>query len=475
MERETGVPFLLTAPADTATWSLRRTDAPGPGAFVAVSDGPAGLHAAIPRDDGSLVIGESTDRGATWTAVATLAEAAASRLVGGLAGFLLIGARTPGGAWTPAAWLSPDGIRWPDPVDLPDFPNPPHVVALPAGFLLFDDGSSGSPPRMAVVSTGGVVAMPAPEMRLDTNPVTWGVGPYLPVAIVLADTLLVVRQDPAGASLWQTSATDLGADSHFSRVSGADALLSGASVVAGAAGLSGAVLLGFDRKTLARFALTSVDGAAWTRHPLAPDALGGGISDLLVATSTGYLAAGRAVTLAGAADDLWSSADGMAWARAEAPVGPPPAVAAGPCPTRPTTLAGLAKIGAAKAAICYGRSDLTVSAYIGTCGGCGGTTIYRWVPDWLGGMYAPLYLAADITTASTGMGDVGPAWPDPTRHLTIPPEKTPVTVTGHYDDPASPSCRMVPDGSIAGPLPSIDEAVMFCRRSFVVTSIAVRH
>jgi hypothetical protein len=472
---EAGASFLLTAPVDAATWSLRRADVPGPGRFAAVSYGPSGLHAAIAGEDDSLVLARSTDRGATWTAVATIAGSGANRLVEGQAGSLLVGWRTVAGTGQSAAWLSSDGTRWTEPADLPDFPNPPHAVALPTGFLLFDDGSAGFAPRMAVVSTGGVVAVPAPEMGLGANAVTPGVGPYLPVAVVVADALLVVRQDSAGASLWRTGWADVGAASRFSRVDSSDAQLAGASIAAGAVGPSGAVLLGFDRKTFARFALTSADGAAWTRHPLAADALGGGISDLLVATASGYLAVGRSVTLAGAADDLWGSTNGVAWTHVQAPVGPPPVVTPGPCPSRPTTLAALAKIGAAKAASCFGRSDLTISAYIGTCGGCGGTTIYRWIPDWLGGMFAPLYLAADITTASTGMGDVGPAWPDPTRHLTIPPEKTPVTVTGHYEDPAASSCRVVPFGAIAGPLPSVDEAVMFCRRSLVVTAIAVRH
>jgi hypothetical protein len=386
----------------------------------------------------------------------------------------MVGWRTIAGTSASAAWLSSDGAHWSGPVDVPDFPNPSHAVALPTGFLLIDDGASGSPPRLAVVAASGVTTVPAPELGLRTGGMTWGDGPYIPTVVILSDQLFLVRQDPAGATLWRTSAASLGGDSRFSRVVGADALLLGASVVAGAAGSTGAVLLGFDRTTLARFALTSPDGVVWTRHELAAGALGGGISDLLIGTSTGYLAVGRAVTLAGAADDLWSSADGASWTPVDAPVGQPPAVDPGPCPARPSTLAALAKIGAAKAAGCFGRSDLTISAYVGTCGGCGGTSNYRWIPDWLGGMFAPLYLAADFATASTGMGDVGPAWPDPTRHLAIPPEKTPVTVTGHYEDPASASCRVVPFGASVASLPSVDEAVTSCRRSLVVTGIAVR-
>jgi len=92
----------------------------------------------------------------------------------------------------------------------------------------------------------------------------------------------------------------------------------------------------------------------------------------------------------------------------------------------------------------------------------------------VGGEFAPLYLASDITLASGGADTAAAAWPDPAHHVKIPPERTAVLVTGHYNDVAASTCRVFLDDALPGSLPSVDEAIMFCRRAFVVTDITDR-
>lgn len=460
------VPTLLAGTADGATWTAYRTDADVWSYLTTVADGPAGLLArAEPADTGVAFLLASGDHGATWTRGAPLAEADVATMVGGRDAYLLLG--TIVGAAEPAAtaWLSADGTSLGAPIALPPSGDP-QGRALPDGFLVLDDGTSGSAPWLAVATAAGATRLAAAGVGLTA-------GTFLPAVVVVGDRLLVVRQDEAGATGWAAAAGGLHADAPFERVADLDGALVGASVVAGAANASGAVLLAFDRASLERFALTSPDGRAWTRHALPSDALGGGIERKLAATETGFVAVGRAVSAADAADTLWRSPDGATWELAPAPVGPPAVAPSGACPPPPATIAELGAMEAATAAACFSRKDLVLSASVGSCGGCGGTTPYTWIPDWLGGMYAPLYLASeDMTSASDGGGY--PAWPDPARRLSIPPEGTAVVVTGHFDDPAAPSCRVVPTGAVVAALPPADEAVAACRRAFVVTAIEVR-
>lgn len=459
------IPTLLAGTADGATWTAYRTDADTWSRFTALADGPAGLLArAEPADTGVPFILASSDHGATWTRAVPLNEADVTTIVGGPVAYLLLGAVV--GAAEPAAtaWLTVDGTDLGPPIALPPSADP-HGLALPDGFVVFDDGTSGSAPWLAVVTPAGATSLAAAGVSLAA-------GSSVPAAVVAGDRLVIVRQDEAGATAWATDATALRADSTFDRVTALDEALEGVSVVAGAAGATAAVLLAFDRSTFARFALTSRDGRAWARHAIAPGALGGGIERGLAATEAGFVAVGRVVSASAAADDLWRSPDGVAWELAPTPVGLPAAAPAGTCPPEPATIADLGAIEPAMAAACFGRQDLVIASLVGSCGGCGGTTRYTWIPDWLGGMYAPLYLSTEVVTSASGGGGY-PAWPDPARDLTIPPERTRVRVTGHFDDPVAPSCRVVPAGAAVAALPSPDEAVAACRRAFVVTAIEV--
>ena len=52
---------------------------------------------------------------------------------------------------------------------------------------------------------------------------------------------------------------------------------------------------------------------------------------------------------------------------------------------------------------------------------------------------------------------------------TLPTEGTPVELTGHFNDPVSPECRIIPS-FVGAELPPQSEAEAGCRQAFVVTS-----
>ena len=60
---------------------------------------------------------------------------------------------------------------------------------------------------------------------------------------------------------------------------------------------------------------------------------------------------------------------------------------------------------------------------------------------------------------------------DPAHPLAIPPVGTHVELTGHFDDPAAATCRMVPLPGAIGPVVPQARTVALCRQAFVATAI----
>jgi hypothetical protein len=176
-------------------------------------------------------------------------------------------------------------------------------------------------------------------------------------------------------------------------------------------------------------------------------------------------------TLAGSARQLARSTDGPSWQQT-AVLPPPPAVAAGACPAAPTTFAELQAIGFPKAASCFGSQPLTIPAFASDCGGCGGVPATRADPAWINAPFVPWFISGvpslDGLQPSLGL------WPDPDAGLDpLPATGTPITVTGHFNDPVSTSCRTIPlwHGLELEPAATSEAE---CRASFVVTAVAVR-
>ena len=240
-------------------------------------------------------------------------------------------------------------------------------------------------------------------------------------------------------------------------------------------GGSGGFIFGYDLATYARVVLSSSDGLSWTRSALAADAFGGGLPNLLAAGQSAVVGVGWTdSTPAGIGRDLWRSPDGTTWSLTSAPLVPPaPQVPVGACASAPTTVQQLVDIGFVKAAACYGNQSLTLQGYSSGCGGCGGIPDARLTPDWMAAAYSygAWYLSPE-TTQPGGPGTRLAVNLLPSAHLTPPPEGTLVTVTGHFNDPASQDCRIVPL-RLGSELPPTSDAIGMCQRSFVVTSISV--
>jgi len=139
--------------------------------------------------------------------------------------------------------------------------------------------------------------------------------------------------------------------------------------------------------------------------------------------------------------------DGEAWVQSSTP----------PCPAT-VDLAGVLALAPLERLACFGDESLTLTAQYGMCGAGGGP--WTWDPSWLvmiGGCALSLDANAD------GPGLVLRVPPGVTRADDTPP----ITVSGHFDDPAAATCT-VTTADPAYPAPSPAQAVMICRTEFVV-------
>ena len=162
----------------------------------------------------------------------------------------------------------------------------------------------------------------------------------------------------------------------------------------------------------------------------------------------------------------------------------PVAAAATRCPADPVTLQALLDLSAdegplataydtdpmlmsERALACFGDRTLRFTAYVRDPGDVGWTYAYGLEPAWFRGTAFFVAASADLAPGTgpitalaipPGLGDLQPAH---VGHW--------VTVTGHFDDPAAQTC--VASGE-AGVAPTTAEAVLICRSTFVVASVA---
>lgn len=247
-------------------------------------------------------------------------------------------------------------------------------------------------------------------------------------------------------------------------------MLAGHAITAVVGDGRGALIVGWDLTTRAGRAWTTTDGQAWIATELG-DAVGGSVPSDIVVGAASLVALGPGTsTLVETADQLWRSDDGLAWEQTSALVASAE-VAPGACPEPPATFDELIAMGSPKAASCFGSQALTITAFSSDCGGCGGVPAYRQEPAWINAWIAPWFISD--TADLSGNGRNMSVWPAPTLGMsTLPPTGTPITVTGHFNDPVSTSCRTVPlwHGLT---LPSAARTVAECRASFVITAIAL--
>lgn len=124
---------------------------------------------------------------------------------------------------------------------------------------------------------------------------------------------------------------------------------------------------------------------------------------------------------------------------------------------------------------CWGSAELTVVAQVGGLWACDG---YEMDPAWFGceGLIELLPPPDEASRAPIVLAVRG----GPSLFASLHPESglqrdavagRVVVATGHYDDPAAMSCRIVGGGFGDMPPPPPHEVVDGCRRTFVVTAM----
>jgi len=129
-----------------------------------------------------------------------------------------------------------------------------------------------------------------------------------------------------------------------------------------------------------------------------------------------------------------------------------------------------------RAIYCFGRGNLTVTAFVAQPEGLGGTVPYVVSPAWMDTwMSAGTFLAVGDAEAAQG-APAGPflpvAVPPPLRTRFDALRGRWATVTLHFDDPGATGCRYA-EGTVApgtGDVPSARDLVELCRQSPVISS-----
>ncbi len=469
--------------ADGSRW--QRLDASPLGGLAGVAAGPRGWvglsqHSANPGGAGlTTTIWYSAD-GLAWSEVPDQAGIGVSfpgpvTSSAGGAGFAVVGQYDDAGTSYPTVWTSIDGTHWNEADGLRQI-GIDRVLVLNKGFIATASGASGSTASAfasadgvswtAIVSqpfdatnssAGSIAAMVGFDSRLATlivGPTTGAIAVWTATPEVVNGTLTVPWQAHPEA----TSAFD------------------SAGISGGSMGASAAVVLGYDRVTLQPLAWTSSDLVSWQRTDLDEATFDGGARDSVAAGPSGFVALGLAANLSGDLQTkIWHSVDGTAWQLADGdPLGSLPADPSGPCPEPPADVLGFLAMAPALWPTCFGDRTLTVTGYVADCGGCGGASAETGEPSWLISPlgYSAFWLNPAFIQADTGYGGFGVDI-DPAHPVSVPPVNTHVALTGHFDDPAASTCRLVPNAGYIGGLLPPAWAIARCRKEFVVTAIRI--
>lgn len=159
-----------------------------------------------------------------------------------------------------------------------------------------------------------------------------------------------------------------------------------------------------------------------------------------------------------------------------------------PCPALPESLADVMRIGALQIVDCHGDAELRLRAWVTACDDCGGVQAggHGYQPAWLA---VPPYVGGTIDAGERTPVffmtpvEIHPAvynhWTDlparmsPNASGSAPEPGQWIEVTGHFDDPASSECRVIPDLAVsaAGPYQQPFATIESCRMQFVVDDV----
>jgi hypothetical protein len=458
-------PSFIATSADGATW--RRADMSAFGAYapLQIAWGPTGWLAVaqVGEAGGTPWLWRSRDA-ITWTSAGSVATNPAGdpdphQLVGSHRGYLL---------WMRAGdssvhfWYSPDAITW-----VETFPKERittgevRLVATPLGFYLWEGNFRGE----SVGRAGHFAADGRTWSTVESGPAR-----YSAQVLQVENGLLGVDLDPATGAIQVWTGHISGQQLAWIPEPEADLQLEGFGLAAVASDGRRALLVGANRSTNAPSAWAG-SGADWAPIPLPADALGGTPTQA-ASGPAGVVLVGYRPTLRGGNPIVWHQISG-GWAPESTPILPlvPNPTSANCTQSVPRDAASLYALDRALAVICFGDASITLRGYAPPpCDGCEGDMQDRFVPDWLANP-SKAVLALQPIEVTEGYGAqvrlapnlvMNSGW---TSHW--------VQLTGHFDDPASVTCRWYPDpvgGGIAAiPQSTVDQ----CRQEFVVTAVRV--
>ena len=418
------------------------------------------MWATASGPDSSLV-------GGSWSLVLDPAggtsEAAGSTDVGTMAGvvatpdrFVAVGTIDQVGY----AWRSSDGSTWSAPIALPGATQSDlwQLVTGPGGIVASGEsfGANGWQAMTWRSVDGGTtwIAAAFPTANLDTitadQNAYWAFG-WNPDAAGNDTALHAVFRSTDGATWSQVGVLPPG-------------VASAATAIGRASGVELVVVMGADASSGRAAAIysTSDTSGPWTKEGPADAHASNPANAVALLPMEGSL---LAIGAANGRPAAWLAVP----AGAAPPTAPSPPIAQAGCPTGRLDLPAILRLAPARRLHCYGSRAIELTAFVARSEGLGGVCGCKATPAWLtgGGLGYPAAWLAPFG-APFGQVDSLPAFAPASVKGTTPTLRW-VSVTGHFNDPASSTCRVRNlDGSLRD---SIELSIERCRESFVVTKI----
>jgi hypothetical protein len=440
------------------------------GAFLAY--GPAGWLAMVHVQDGTdgsqPWLWQSADA-VSWEPLGALTSmqnrsGGFGQLVANESGYVMLSYNQSGyGGDGVDLWYSTDGVLWSE-RRVPEAFSEPYaarLTATPLGFFLHYSTAGG----------GWVPDGPSPG-AFSPDGWTWStvtadgdaLGPLVGVAAAGEDLVAIERINSGRVRAWVGIVT--GEEMTWTADRAAGSAFDGAVVTAVVSDGMTPIAFGWERFTETPL-WWQRRGDSWQRHELPDDYRG--IPRVAVGGPAGYLLAGSSQSALGENPTIWSLSSSGVWReQVTALVDPVASPTAQDCAEYSNDLIELIRNSRLRVA-CFGDAPLTIRAFASTCDGCYYENPGTAEPEWLAQPTDAnrLYLSpAEVDGWETLDAVLAPSLEPNPRWVNRWLE-----VSGHFDDPASATCRRTPvleeEYWYQGRESVIDE----CRTRFVVTRV----